>query len=353
MPILGGRSRGSLTLTRILITNSHAPLLLLNGELGVICASRSFCEAFGIDAARAEGMPLAEIGGGEWDLPAMQGLLQSASREGADMGDQEMDLVRPGLGDRRLVVNVQYVDNEDAASVRLLLTVEDVTDERNVQEANAVLLMEKDDLLRERAILLEEMQHRVANSLQIIASILLLKARKVTSEESREHLRDAHDRVLSIAAVQKHLEMSLGDVEVGSYLTKLCESLSSSMIRDSGRVALSVYADDATVSSRDAVSLGLVVTELVINALKYAFPDDRRGEVAVRYEVGRESWALSVTDDGVGRPIALPESRSGLGTSIVEALARQLGAEVIISDAGPGARIALESLRAPAAKVVQ
>ena len=110
-------------------------------------------------------------------------------------------------------------------------------------------MIEKDDLLRERAILLEEMQHRVANSLQIIASILLLKARKVTSEETREHLRDAHDRVLSIAAVQKHLEMSLGDVDIAPYLTKLCNSLADSMIGDSGRVTLEVHAGDATINS--------------------------------------------------------------------------------------------------------
>ena len=343
MPILGGRSSGALSLTRILIVNSHTPLLLLNGDLGVICTSRSFCEAFGIDAAQAEGRPLAELGGGEWDVPPMHSLLESAAREGSEMGDQEIDLVRPGGADRRLVVNVQYVDNDDAALVRLLLSVADVTDHRRMEASNAVLMIEKDDLLRERAILLEEMQHRVANSLQIIASILLLKARKVTSEESRAHLRDAHDRVLSIAAVQKHLEMSLGDVQIAPYLTKLCDSLGASMIGDSRRVTLEVRADDATVSSRDTVSLGLVVTELVINALKYAFPGERRGRIVVGYESAPGGWTLSVSDDGVGRPIILPDVKTGLGTSLVEALAKQLGAEVVIANASPGARITLES----------
>ena len=350
MPILGGHSSGALSLTRVLIVNSHTPLLLLTGELGVVCASRSFCKAFDVDPALAEGRPLAELGGGEWDVPAMRTLLESARREGDAMGDQEMDLVRKGSPDRRLVINVQYVGHDYAACVRLLLSVDDVTDQRNVQAVNAVLMIEKDDLLRERAILLEEMQHRVANSLQIIASILLLKARKVTSEETREHLRDAHDRVLSIAAVQKYLEMSLGDVEVAPYLTKLCESLGASMIGDSGRVTLEVRAGAATVSSRDTVSLGLVVTELVINALKYAFPDDRRGHIVVGYESDPDHWALSVSDDGVGRPAALPDVKTGLGTSLVEALAKQLGARVVIADAAPGARIMLESLQASYAK---
>jgi two-component sensor histidine kinase len=344
MPILGGRTRGALSLTRILIVNSHRPLLLLNGELRVVCASRSFCDAFGVDPALAEGRPLTELGDGEWNLPAMHGLLESASREGAEMGDQEIELVRPGAVDRRLVINVQYIANDDPGRVRLLLSVDDVTDHRRMEASNAVLLMEKDDLLRERAILLDEMQHRVANSLQIIASILLLKAGKVKNPETREHLRDAHDRVLSIAAVQKHLEMSLGDVEIAPYLTKLCDSLGASMIGDSVRVTLEVRAAAATVNSRDAVSLGLVVTELVINALKYAFPGERSGRVEVGFESAPGHWALSVSDDGVGRPIVLPDVKTGLGTSLVEALAKQLNARVVISDAAPGARVMLESL---------
>ena len=81
----------------------------------MVCASRSFCEAFDVDPALAEGRPLAELGGGEWDVPAMRALLESARREGDAMGDQEMDLVRKGSPDRRLVINVQYVGHDYAA----------------------------------------------------------------------------------------------------------------------------------------------------------------------------------------------------------------------------------------------
>src|SRR4029079_13829347 len=88
------------------------------------------------------------------------------------------------------------------------------------------------ELLREKEVLLEEMRHRVANSLQIIASILLLKARAVQSEETRQHLQDAHQRVMSVATVQEQLRgTGLGDrIEIGPYLTRLCDSLAKSMI---------------------------------------------------------------------------------------------------------------------------
>ena len=175
------------------------------------------------------------------------------------------------------------------------------------------------------------MQHRVVNSLQIIASILMLKARSVTSEESRNHLRDAHQRVMSVAEVQSHLHATSGvdQIAVGPYLTKLCNSLSSSMIAEGRPIVIVVEADDGLIGSDKAVSLGLIVTELVINSIKYAFPDGRPdGRVTVSYASEGDDWTLTVADNGVGlAPTAPPPLVGGLGTAIVEALVKQLGAQ--------------------------
>ncbi len=118
------------------------------------------------------------------------------------------------------------------------------------------------------------MQHRVANSLQIIASILLLKARTVQSEETRLHLQDAHQRVMSVATVQQQLHASgLNEkIEIGPYLTKLCASLAASMIGERRPLSIKVLATAGGAVSSEAVSIGLIVTELVINALKHGFP---------------------------------------------------------------------------------
>src|SRR5271167_2342060 len=161
------------------------------------------------------------------------------------------------------------------------------------------------------------MQHRIVNSLQIIASILMLKARAVTSEETRQHLQDAHRRVMSVAAVQEHLHSSgrADMIEVGPYLDKLCLSLAESMIGESRPATIAVTADKRAVLSADAVSLGLIVTELVINALKYAFPDlSETATVTVRYVVNGTDWKLSVSDNGIGRTEkAGPPAKGGLG----------------------------------------
>jgi two-component sensor histidine kinase len=168
----------------------------------------------------------------------------------------------------------------------------------------SALEREKDDLLQ-KDVLLDEIQHRVANSLQINASIILLKAKSVDSEETRQHLHDAHNRVISVAAVQQHLHASaaIGSKEMLPYLTRLCEALAHSMIGDDRLVILKVGGEGGIATCRHAESLGFIVTELVINSLKYAFNDERRdGQITVSYEVSGTDWKLSVADNGVGKP---------------------------------------------------
>lgn len=262
-----------------------------------------------------------------------------------------MDLTREGQETRRLVLNVKKLDYGNTDNVRLLLSVADVTDARLAEKLREDVLRQKDDLVREKAILLQELQHRVANSLQIIASVLLQSARRVESDETRTHLYDAHQRVMSVAAVQRQLATTtLGDVGLRAYFADLCQSIGASMIRDHNQLSLEVSSDDSFASADVSVSLGLIVTELVINALKHAFPGRRKGKILVYRSVGSD-WTLSVGDNGVGMPTDPASTKSGLGTSIVLALAQQLHANVDIADADPGHRVSVvhTQARSPAA----
>lgn len=342
MDVIAERPEAALTLARALIDTAPLPLLLLDGDLKIVRASPAFREAFGPWPEAEVGHVLTSLGTGEWNSPALRRLLEGVRDNGPGSAGCEIDLVRLGKPPRRLALTAANIIPGDPAVARLLLTVHDVTDARRIESANIALLLEKDQLLKEREILLLEMQHRIANSLQIIASVLMLKARTITSEESRKHLRDAHDRVLSVAAVQQHLQSRLGQVEVGTYLEKLSDSLGASMIAQGRDLALTVVADPATVNSHEAVSLGLIVTELVINSLKHGFPDNRGGRIVVGYALADDGgWTLSVTDDGVGRPVGGQAVRVGLGTNVIEALAQQLDAIVTLTDAGPGARVSV------------
>ena len=322
-------------LAMALVASSQAPLLLLDDDITIVGASMSFCRAFGCEPDTVHGTALAKLGAGEWDVPQLHSLLR-ATFSGAAIDAYEMDLVREGQETARLVLNALKLEYGDCDEPRVLVTVTDVT-------AAILAAKLKDDMVQEKEILLQELQHRVANSLQIIASVLMQSARRVQSEESRTHLHNAHHRVMSIATLQKQLAVSnTDDVALRKYFSDLCASLGASMIDNADRISLVSTADDTVTKANVSVSLGLIVTELVINALKHAFPGrNQQGQINVDYFAGANGWTLTVDDNGVGMPVGKDELKPGLGTGIVEALSRQLEATVQVSDHSPGTRVSI------------
>jgi chemotaxis protein methyltransferase CheR len=314
-----------------IVDTVREPVLVLDAELRVIAASRSFYLAFKVNPEDTQGRLLYALGAGQWDIPKLRVLLENIIPEHGVMEGYEVEHEFPDLGQRTMCLNARQVFYKGGANRTILLGIEDITERR-------ILEREKEELLRQKGVLLEELQHRVANSLQIIASILLMKARAVQSQETRIHLEDAHQRVMSVAAVQKQLYASeaTGSVEITPYLTKLCDSLATSMIGDTRPISLKVVGDGGSASSRQAESIGLIVTELVMNALKHAFPEVKtKGQITVAYDMVGTNWKLSVSDDGIGKPDgAFAQGKSGLGTGIVKALSQQLDAQVDTS-AGP------------------
>src|SRR5678816_867325 len=273
MTMLFDKIEDARSLAQIVVETVREPLLVLDNTLKILVASSSFYRTFQISPKDTPNKSLFALDDGGWDIPALHDLLE---RSLVDQTVVEGFLVAqefPRIGPRIFLLHARKVLGTDDGHALILLGFEDITDRRAIEHEKDRLQARTDDLLQQKEVLLAEMQHRIVNSLQIIASILMLKARAVTSEETRQHLQDAHRRVMSVAAVQRHLHTSLrGDlIEMAPYLTKLCESLSDSMIGEDQPTILKVTADDGTMVSGDAVSVGLIVTELVINALKYAF----------------------------------------------------------------------------------
>src|ERR1700691_5181781 len=316
-----------------IVDTVREPVLVLDKDLRVLAASRSFYSAFKVSPDDTQDRLLYALGDGQWDIPKLRVLLEKIIPEQGVMEGYEVEHEFLGLGSRTICLNARQVFYEGGAGTTILLGMEDVTERR-------ILEREKDELLRQKDTLLEELQHRIANSLQIIASIILMKARAVQSEETRFHLEDAHKRVLSIAAVQKQLHASgaTGTIAIAPYLSQLCESLAHSMIGGTRPISLKVIGEGGSATSRQAESLGLIVTELVMNALKHAFPGDKaKGQITVAYDMIGTNWKLSISDDGIGKPQdGFAQGKSGLGTGIVKALAHQLDARVETS-AGPAA----------------
>ena len=326
------------TLAHAIVDTVRDPLLVLDQHQNIIAASRSFYQTFQLSSRDVSGHLLYEIENGQWDIPELRRLLEKIAVDDAAVEGYEVACEFPGIGHRVMLLDARKVFYEDGTHTKTLLTFEDVTQRRAVEQ-------QVQELLREKEMLLEEMQHRVADSLQIIASILLIKARTVQSEETRLQLEDAHKRVLSVAAVQQHLQV-LGrgaSIEIANYLTKLCETLAQSMIGDSRPISLKVEADDGTVISHQAVSIGLIVTELVMNALKHAFPGEKKdAAILVSYKVSDTDWKLTISDNGIGKPdVRASETKPGLGTSLVQSLAKQLDAQVAIASDAHGTAVSI------------
>src|SRR6202522_1821854 len=330
---------------QVVIETVREPLVVLDGELNIQLASGSFHTYFELTSDQTQDEGLFDLDDGAWHTSGLRALLRRAASGQATLESFELTHDFPRIGQRTVLLHARKAPREIGMDDILLLGFEDITLRRAIEHEKERLQAETHDLVRQKGMLLDEMEHRVVNSLQIIASILMLKARAVSSAETREHLQDAHRRVISLAAVQQHLRSHGGKdlVEIGPYLTKLCSSLCQSIVGEDHPARLDVLADDGALLSADAVSLGLIVTELVINALKYAFPDrSKAAAITVRYEVSGTDWKLTVSDNGVGRPEnKLAPAKLGLGTSLIMALARRLEAQLENASSSAGMNVSI------------
>lgn len=308
------------------------PFLVLDETLHLLAASRCFYEVYGEDPARALGRSLFELTDGQWDIPGLRQLLRAVVPEHADLEGFEFEGDFGKLGRRTIQLNALPLREKAGTSKMVLVAIKDITERRVAEQEKQRLLEHTEELLEQQKTLLREMRHRIANSLQIIASILLLKAGSVTSEETKKELRAAHQRVMSVAAVQGHLYTSDGieQIEIGPYLTKLATGLASSMVGPKQIIDIKVVSDSGTLPTSHAVSIGLIVTELIMNAVKYAFPKPRASaRIRVTFEKAEADWKLTVSDNGTGRRLSQETPTStGLGTALVAALAKQLDASV-------------------------
>jgi two-component sensor histidine kinase len=186
---------------------------------------------------------------------------------------------------------------------------------------------------RDRAeLLLHEVNHRVANSLALVASLARLQANAVQDEAARSALQEMQARIMAVAGIHRRLYTSsdVRIVELGSYLMSLVDELSAAIDAADKKNVVALHADaDIRVPTDKAVSIGVIVTELLTNAYKYAYPAGMRGEIRVILQkLGEDTVSLAVEDDGVGWKGTGSAKGTGLGTRVVTAMAANLQTKV-------------------------
>jgi two-component sensor histidine kinase len=197
--------------------------------------------------------------------------------------------------------------------------------ERRVEERTQDLVVARDHA----TALLSEVNHRIANSLALVSSLVGLQSKAMQDDGARQALAETQDRIVAISMVHRRLygAGTVGEVQLEDYLSGLLDHLRSSL-RGEGGVTLSYAIAPLVLPTDKSVNLGVVVTEWVTNAFKYAYPDGQ-GEVRVVVTpLPDDMVQLTVEDDGVGRVDGAPAKGTGLGTRIVGAMATSLGATV-------------------------
>jgi two-component sensor histidine kinase/ActR/RegA family two-component response regulator len=238
-------------------------------------------------------------------------VVMEALRNGAS------DYVIKNIGDDYFPLLADAI-NQTVSNARLQRAKEDAEEEllRAKQKAEAMLA---------------EMNHRVANSLALVSSLLRLQAGASQHDETRIALLETQSRISAIVGMHRSLytNTTIGRVDMQAYVEALARDLSASITADGAELCLQVDTDPIELSADKAVSAGMVITELVTNALKYAYPQGQGGEIRILFKRVDDATArLAVEDDGVGLGAASAEATAhstGLGTRIVQSMAASLG----------------------------
>ncbi len=224
-----------------------------------------------------------------------------------------------------------FISSGENQAHRMLGTMSDVTPvvtyEQSLRESEAQLRSS----LRDKEVLLREIHHRVKNNLQIISSLLNLQASQL-DEQTRELFRESRERIRSMALIHEQLYSSdnFASIRVAEYMRQLTTNLSRSYGRDTTAVAVDI-APDITIDIDLAIPCGLIVNELVSNAMKYAFVDRTSGLISVGFTSDPTGCTLSVADNGCGLPESItPATVRTLGLQLVDTLVNQIGGTMSI-----------------------
>ena len=240
-----------------------------------------------------------------------------------------------------------YRNGQDLKLARDEVQATNLTLEERVKTRTADLAM-----ARERAeVLLTEVNHRVANSLQLVGVLVRMQMRSVTDMAAKDALRETQSRISAISLIHKSLYTSgdVTNVALNDYLGAMLGNLETVMKKDGHTAILKCYLEPISLRTDDSVSLGVAVQELVTNAFKYAYPDDKPGEVRVRLRrLGDGKAELTVEDDGVGIARNTTHAGTGLGSKIIHTMASALQTHVEYINRAPGtaARLVLTTANA-------
>jgi len=318
-----------------LVETVREGLLVLDSDLTVRFANRSFCHTFAVEPEDAVGRKLYEVGDGQWDILELRTALETIISGGKSIEAFEVERLFPSIGRRVMVLNARKVYRSGNKVQQILLAIEDVTERVSLEREHAIA--------GERiGMLLQELTHRVKNSLQIIAAMVGIEARGQKSAEAKAALERVSHRINALGRLYSQLSKAdtVETVDAATYLDELCRDLIASVHKEGGTsIVLKTDIESELLPTDRAITIGLLVNELVTNAVKYAFPDETKGTVLVTLKRAPGELRLTVSDDGKG--VDPGRADSGLGGRLIEGFAQQLGGQLKRESGDTGTAVSL------------
>jgi chemotaxis protein methyltransferase CheR len=305
-----------------LVETVREGILVLDPDLTIRFANRSFCQTFAVAPEHTVGRKLYEIGNGQWDIPKLRTALETIISGRNSIEAFEVEYFFPSLGRRILVLDPRKVYRPGNKLRQILLAIEDVTERARLEREHAAA--------HERiGMLLQELTHRVKNSLQFIAAMVMIEARSHRSGEGRAALERVSHRITALGQLYSQLSKAntVEDVDAATYLDELCRDLIESVHKEGDTsIVLKTDIESELLPTDRAIPIGLIVNELITNAVKYAFPGEAKGTVMVTLKRVPGELRLTVADDGRG--LDPRRADSGLGGRLVDGFAQQLGGQI-------------------------
>jgi len=328
-----------LSLQRLLaegiVDTLREPLLVLDGDLHIIAASRAFYLKFKVDADQAIGRNLADFGDGQWPNAELIRLLEEVVPDNSIIEGYEITHDFPQIGIRTVLLNARKIFREGNNAKTLLLAMEDVTERRRLEA-------ERDQAFDQSNRLLEELNHRMMNSMSMISSVISMEGKSFSGDEGKEAFVRMRNRIGAIGTLYHTLSRTaaVDSVNADSYLSAIVHDAVSATELSPGAIDLDLSIDDILLSTRIAVPLGLITNELVTNSLKYAYKGRDNGRLGLRLITDKDDVELTIWDDGPG----IDESArvdSGLGQKLVGSFVQQLGGALSRTSGKDGTRYIL------------
>ncbi len=224
--------------------------------------------------------------------------------------------------DVEFVSNVYTIDNKKI----IQCNIRDVTDRK-------ILETEIAQALKEKEVLLKEIHHRVKNNIQVISSLLNIQSQQAKDPAIKEIFRETHTKVKGIALVHEMLyqNKSLSEIDYASYLKNLTTFVFHSYNVNSHQIGLRINAENMVVSIDKAIPLSLIINELLTNALKYAFPENIKGEIIIGIQQNEDNLILTFSDNGIGLPMSVTFDKTDtLGMALLAGLTQQLDGTISV-----------------------